>query len=220
MTGIETALLISAGIGLASTAVQVMSIRQEGKANDALYQAQVAEAEAQRKMEAEAAAQRAAEDRAAAAATRYNANVETSNAAVSEQNRRIVLQQTAADVEDVQRDSRRRLASIRAAYGASGFAFTGSPIDVLQDTALEDALEARRVDYEGRLSARQELLDAAGFTDRATLDRYEAGNLEARASTRKARRVPDPIRPNNATGLRTAGAILGGAGRAVATLSG
>lgn len=97
---------------------------------------------------------------AATAAADYNARVSDRNAA-------IVRNQAAADQMDKAVEHRRQLGAIRSAYGASGIDPAGSPLDVLEDTAMEQELEIRDVGYEGELRAIEQ-------GDRATLYRMEA----------------------------------------------
>lgn len=101
---------------------------------------------------------------AAAAASEYNAKVD-------ERNRTIVLNQTSVEQDDKRRENRRNLASIRAAYGASGFEMAGSPLDLLEDTALEQELDVQRIGYDGQLKA-------IGLTESANRSRTEGANAK------------------------------------------
>jgi hypothetical protein len=75
------------------------------------------------------------------------------NSAISQRNAVIARQQAAADVEDQQRDKTRRLGSIVAAYGASGATMEGSPLDVLEASAVEAEREKQKITYKGELRA-------------------------------------------------------------------
>lgn len=97
---------------------------------------------------------------AQAAAANYNAKV-------SDRNAQVVRNQAAAEQMDKDFEHRRQLGAIRAAYGASGIDPAGSPLDVLQDTAMEQELEVKRVGYEGELRAIEQ-------GDKATAFRMEA----------------------------------------------
>lgn len=136
-----------------------------------------------------------ASGQAASAAASYNARLQERDAYVAEQNRQAVIEQTRIAAEDSRRDNRRELASIRAAYGASGLDLAGSPLDVLQDTATEQELDTRRVEYEGSTRAREGALQILGLREGANLSRMEGRNAR-RAGT-----------------LSAIGAATGGAGR-------
>src|SRR5688572_29095657 len=90
---------------------------------------------------------------AAAAAAEQNARYAEHNALVAERNRATVLSQTDSEAAGQQRDNRRQLSQIRAAYGASGLALEGSPLDVLEDTALEQELDVSTIRYSGQIKA-------------------------------------------------------------------
>ena len=100
---------------------------------------------------------------AQSAAARHNAQLADRDAIVAEQNRKLALRTARIDAEDKRRNSRRVLASIRAQYGASGLSLAGSPLDVLEDTAVEQELDAQRVEFEGRARGREGALQALGL---------------------------------------------------------
>lgn len=110
---------------------------------------------------------------AQAAAAEYNAKVSERNAIIADQNRQQALQSTEIAVTDKRRENRRVLAAMRAAYGTSGLEMAGSPLDVLEDTALEQELDTQRVSYEGRLRAREGAIQMLGLREDATLSRME-----------------------------------------------
>lgn len=97
---------------------------------------------------------------AQAAAAEYQGKLQERNAA-------IIQQQTSAEMEDQRRENRRRLSALRVAYGASGFEMAGSPLDVLEDTAIEGELDVSKIEYQGKLRALEQ-------TDNAELSRMEA----------------------------------------------
>lgn len=93
-------------------------------------------------------------------------------AAVKERNRRAILAQTDTETEDKRRDNRRQIAAIRTAYGASGLALEGSPLDVLEDTMIEQETEVERVRYSGKMKA-------MGYGEEATLARMRADSARS-----------------------------------------
>lgn len=111
---------------------------------------------------------------AAAAAQNYNAEIAERDAFVAEQNRQLIRRQAQIDAEDKRRENRRVMASIRTSYGASGLELAGSPLDVLEDTALEQELDVARIEYEGEIRAREGSLEALGLRETATLNRMGA----------------------------------------------
>lgn len=95
------------------------------------------------------------------------ANAAEYDAKLKDRNAKIILNQTSAEMDDQQRENRRRLSAIRAQYGASGLDFSGSALDVFEDSAMEAELDVQRVDYQGKLRA-------LGENDKAQLARMEA----------------------------------------------
>lgn len=91
------------------------------------------------------------------------------NAQVADRNRLIILQQADAEASDKILENKRRMSSIRAQYGAAGIDLAGSPLEVLQDSAIEGALDVSRTRYKGELRAIEQ-------TDNAQLSRMEASN--------------------------------------------
>lgn len=103
---------------------------------------------------------------AQAGAARYNAQV-------AEQNASIAMAQGTAASEQQQRDSARKMGAAIASYGASGVdVSSGSPADVLADSARQSALDNATIKYNARLRA-------MGFTEQAALDRSGADNSES-----------------------------------------
>lgn len=100
------------------------------------------------------------EGEAKQAAAQQNANIADYNRQVSLRNRGVVLSQAQADAKDSQRELQRNLATIRTAYGASGLALEGSPIDVMNDVAKEKSYDTTKILYKGDVQA-------AGYTDEA-----------------------------------------------------
>lgn len=96
-------------------------------------------------------------------------------AKITERNARVARNQAQANADDIRRDTRRRLGTIRAAYGSKGFSLAGSAIDVLEDQSAEGELAAQRESYKGELAAVQQ-------TDEAKLSRFEAKSLKRSAT--------------------------------------
>ncbi len=89
------------------------------------------------------------------------------NAKVAERNKRAVKNQTESEIEDRQVEHRRQLGSMRASYGASGLQMEGSPLDVLEDTATEQAFDISKIRYQGAMKAE-------GYSEQAALYKLEA----------------------------------------------
>lgn len=135
-----------------------------------------------------------------AQAAEYNAKVQERNAIIAEQNRVMAVRQADIDAEDHRRETRRVLASIRTAYGASGIELAGSPLDVLEDTALERELDTSRIAYEGKVRSREGAIQILGLKEEASLSKMRAEN--ERTAGRYA----------------AFGSILGGVGQGIARL--
>lgn len=134
---------------------------------------------------------------AQAAASEYNARVAERNRIIADQNRKQAIQTSDIEMSDKRRENRRVLASMRAAYGTSGLDMAGSPLDVLEDTALEQELDVQRIGYEGRVRSREGAIQMLGLTEDATLSRMEG----------KAAKTAGYI--------GAAGSLVGGAGKAL-----
>lgn len=93
-------------------------------------------------------------------------------AQVADRNAKIARQQAAVEQDDQRRENMRQLGAIRAAYGGSGLEMAGSPLDVLEDTSIEQELDVDRIGYRGTLRA-------LGETDKANLARAEAENAKS-----------------------------------------
>lgn len=118
---------------------------------------------------------------AASAAASYNAQIADRDAVVADQNRIASIEQARVAGEDKSRENRRVLASMRAAYGASGLELAGSPLDVLTDTATEQGLDVRRIEYDGQIRGREGALQMMGAQESAALSRAEASSINAGA---------------------------------------
>lgn len=96
----------------------------------------------------------------------------TYTAQVADRNAKIARQQADVEQEDQRRENMRQRGAIRAAYGGSGIEMAGSPLDVLEDTAMEQELDVERIGYRGALRA-------LGENDKANLARAEAENAKS-----------------------------------------
>lgn len=97
---------------------------------------------------------------AQAAAANYNAKVQ-------ERNRLAILAQGDAEASSKIRENRRINSRIRSQYGAAGIDLAGSPLDVIEDTAIEEELDVSRIRYAAEV-------EAVGKRDQANLYRMEA----------------------------------------------
>lgn len=112
-----------------------------------------------------------AEGNAVAQSEEYNAQIAERNKLIADQNRKQAINTANVEAEDKRRENRRVLSSIAAAYGSSGLTLEGSPLDVLEDTATEQALDVRRIEYEGRARAREGAIQMLELDEEATLRR-------------------------------------------------
>jgi hypothetical protein len=108
-----------------------------------------------------------AEGNAKQQAAEANASLMEVRALEAERNRGIALDKAQMEVRDAKVKNRAMLGSIRAAYGASGLAMDGSPLDVIQATATEQELDVEKILYRGDV-------EAIGLTDQATSFRTQA----------------------------------------------
>lgn len=133
-------------------------------------------------------AYRAAEQQADAqeAMFDYNRQVAERNEKIARQDRIQAIRTSQIEAEDKRRENRRKLSSIRAAYGSSGLELSGSPLEVLSDSSIEMALDERRVEYEGEVRAREGALRVLGLKDDQNIARASAQNAKAAGSIAKA----------------------------------
>lgn len=82
----------------------------------------------------------------AQAAAKFNADMMNRNAAIARQ-------QAAAEEEKQRRLGYMRQGAARAAYGASGVAIEGSPLDILEQSAAQEELDALNIRYRGAIGA-------------------------------------------------------------------
>lgn len=112
--------------------------------------------------------------RAEEAAFEYNAAVDARNRQIADQDRRYNVQLAMVEADDKRRENARTLSSIRAAYGSSGLDISGSPLDVLEDTALELNLDVGRIEQEGRVRNREGGIKIQEFGERSALNKQRA----------------------------------------------
>lgn len=113
------------------------------------------------------------------AAAEYNAKVAERDAMVADQNRKATIDQAYVDAADKTRENNRVLSTMRASYGASGLDLMGSPLDVLTDTAMEQGLDVRRIEYEGEIRGRESALQMMGYQESAALSSAEASSISS-----------------------------------------
>jgi hypothetical protein len=135
---------------------------------------------------------------AAAGAANYNAQL-------AEQNAQIATAQGEAAAQAQQRDSQRNIGRALAAYGASGVQTdTGSPTDVLADSARGAALDNLNIKYNAKLRAMG--LQAQAGLDRANASNSEtAGYLNATSSILSGASKVSSMRASTGTGTPSIG---------------
>jgi len=104
----------------------------------------------------------------------YKAQLQEVQAQIFMRNRGIALNQAAQSAKDKGRVVAATMGSIRAAYGANGLSLEGSPLDVLQATAIEGQLDISKELYKGDVLA-------AGWSDQANMATVEAGMSRSQA---------------------------------------
>lgn len=115
---------------------------------------------------------------AQAAAANRDAAIAERNKVVADQDRKQAIETARIAAEDRRRANRRQLATIKAAYGSSGFDMAGSPLDILADTSEEMTLDERRVEYEGTVRNREGALQMLYLQEDADQSRMAAKNYK------------------------------------------
>lgn len=113
-------------------------------------------------------------------AAEQSAQIATHNASVS-------LAQGQRDAEQQDRVNRRRAGEIHAAYGASGVAWAGTPLDVFQDQETESEIEKQNILYKAQMRATGYTMEAARSRSTAS-SASTAGILGAVAGTAQGAR--------------------------------
>lgn len=96
------------------------------------------------------------------------------NAKVSENQAIAANQQTAAREDAERRQRRIALGSSRAGMAQSGLTDSGSVLDMFDQSAINSELDILNTRYEGNMQAR-------GFNEQATMDRYGAASARSNA---------------------------------------
>lgn len=92
----------------------------------------------------------------------YQASMAQSNALAAQREADYARQQAAYN-ENLQREQAAKVRGAqRAAIGASGLDFSGSPLDLLEETAFQSEIEAQQIRRQGEFSAASSEFDAAG----------------------------------------------------------
>lgn len=97
------------------------------------------------------------------------ASADKYNARIAEQNAVGAMQQAQSTALLQQEQARRSIGATTAAYGASGVTMSGTPLDVLANSAATAERDRQNIMYKGQLQA-------AGYLDQASLDRASATN--------------------------------------------
>jgi hypothetical protein len=93
------------------------------------------------------------------------------NAKVAEQNAEAARRQAEAGAERQGRQNQRELAKRRTAYAAAGVSLEGSPLDLLEDVAIEGQMDVLGIRQRGLEQARQ-------YAIAAEKSRHEASTTE------------------------------------------
>lgn len=91
------------------------------------------------------------------------------NAQLAERNAQISRQQAAAQEERQRRQAYLQRGAARAAYGAAGVDLEGSPLDILEQSALQAELDAQTIRWKGEVGA-------GGYEGEAGLNRARASS--------------------------------------------
>lgn len=113
---------------------------------------------------------------AEAAAAKRQSQIDERNRILADQDRQLAMRTAQIAAEDKNREDRRRLAAARASMGTTGLEFSGSPVDALADSAIEMALDTRRIEFEGRVRNREGVIEMANYADSAAANRIAARN--------------------------------------------
>lgn len=104
----------------------------------------------------------------------YRAQLYDQQSLIFKRNRELALLQAGEAAKDKGKLVAATMGSVRAAYGANGLSIDGSPLDVLEATAREGALDIKKELFKGDVAA-------AGWADQANMSTVQAGMSRAQA---------------------------------------
>jgi len=108
----------------------------------------------------------------AVSSAQAQSNAARYNAQLAERNAQISRQQAAAQEERQRRQAYLQQGAARAAYGTAGVDLEGSPLDVLEQNALQSELDAQTIRWKGEVGA-------FGYEGEASLNRSRASSAVA-----------------------------------------
>jgi|TARA_R100001086_G_scaffold190484_1_gene107956 ATPase subunit of ABC transporter with duplicated ATPase domains len=114
----------------------------------------------------------------AQAAAQAQANAANYNAAVAQQNANAALQAAYADKQQQDRENRASLERVRSKYLASGVELEGTPLMVLEEETVQNALESDKILHKGKVQR-------ANFLNQANAQIYQ-GQVAVAAANNKA----------------------------------
>lgn len=127
------------------------------------------------------------------------ASVGKYNAAVDQQRAQIATDQSQAQAAIDEANNTRRQGAATAAYGASGVALTGTPLEVMTDLATQGELTKRLDIYKGNLTAtadqQQAALDSAQGASAQIGSYFGAGSTLLTGALNAARNAYTPSGP-------------------------
>lgn len=109
----------------------------------------------------------------------YQASNAMINASISERNKLWEIERNKAEVANIERETKRKVGTQRAAYGALGITLEGSPQDVIADTASEGALQRALKNFASIQQQENYSVQSASF-------QREAGQLRQGATQARA----------------------------------
>lgn len=114
---------------------------------------------------------------AAQKAAQYNAAVSEQNAKIAEQYARAAEDRGAEEARRKRIDTDRIISRQQAVLAAKGIDISsGTPLDIIGDTALYGELDAQTIEYNAALEAYQQRSQASNLRQQATLQRFEGDN--------------------------------------------
>lgn len=160
-------------------AAKAKAARDEGKARAAQLQQEALAAQqdaAALRLDAEALRFDAAAVRNQGDMVLAEADAADYNAALADQNAVLTRQAAAENARRLRVQTTKQLGSIRARYGASGVALSGSALDVLEESAAAAELDRLTVIHEGDVKA-------IAFDNEAQLNRMKSGSARKNAAS-------------------------------------
>ncbi|MCK5133513.1 MAG: hypothetical protein KAR40_15340 [Candidatus Sabulitectum sp.] len=140
-------------------------------------------------------------------AAEYKRKLAARNTGIAGQQRQAAVEGARAAVADKRLENRRQMAEIRASFGANGVDVAGSPLDILEDSALTLETDALREQHKAQVAGYEGALRIMGLQDETSMATFEGINATTRAAAVSASGEQSVIAATAGAALNVVGAF-------------